>query len=72
MGDLGFSFRREVAASVPNHRTFVHHGGADFALVGATGTQPLFSLPEFAFGAHLEPPVVTESVTPGAMKALFR
>ena len=60
-------------ASVPGQLAFVHWTAEDVGmLVGATGTQPLFTLPEFAFGAHLTPPVATETVSFGAVKALFR
>lgn len=59
-------------ASVPGMLAFAYPVGDDLLLAGVTGTQPLFSLPEFAIGAHLAPPVATETTSFGGVKALFR
>ena len=59
-------------ASVPGQLAFAYASGSEAVLMGATGTQPLYTLPEFAFGAHLPPVVTTEAASFGDVKALFR
>lgn len=59
-------------ASVPSMLAFAYPVGDDLLLAGVTGAQPLFSLPEFAIGAHLAPPVAIETTSFGGVKSLFR
>lgn len=74
MGGLPYYFYLEpvVPASIPGQLAFDYPVGDGFALMGATGTQALYTMPEFALGAHIQPPVATESATFGTVKALYR
>ena len=69
---LVFYLEPSSPALVPNRLAFTYRNGASSVHVGAYGTQPLFSLPQFAIGTHLNPPVAVESAAFGAVKALFR
>jgi hypothetical protein len=69
---LMFYLEPSSPASVPNRLAFTYRDGASSVRVGAYGTQPRFSLPQFAIGTSLNPPVAVESAAFGAVKALFR
>ncbi len=69
---LVFYLEPSSPSSVPNRLAFAYRNGASSVFVGAHGTQPLLSLPQFAIGTHLNPPVAVESAAFGAVKALFR